>query len=129
VAKACSTQIRTTVWAQSQADNSGHDGDDAQRSATAASDLHRQGDDHEAVCRKPIEIGEVFECGNLLGEQDLVRLEMGGLAEVDARCIEADAVDRSVVNKPPGRFGERPMVQCPAESAAISTPGYRLRQG
>ena len=43
-----------------------HNGDDTQRSAAAAFDLHRKSDQKEVLRRELIEVGEVLECGHIL---------------------------------------------------------------
>ena len=51
---------------------SGHKSHDAQRPAASAGDLHRKADDHKAGRREPVEVGEVFERGDLRSEERLV---------------------------------------------------------
>src|SRR5215471_5355418 len=58
--------------------------DNAQRTAAATFDLHRQSNDVCSCRRELIERGDVFECGNVFREQNAVALEEGGLAKVDA---------------------------------------------
>ena len=53
----------------------GYPRDDAQRTAAAAFDLHRQRDDVSAGCRQLVEGGDVLECGDVFLEQDAVALE------------------------------------------------------
>ena len=50
---------------------------DAHRRATAALDLHGQSDDLGAFAWQPVEVGHVFEHGDVFVRQDAVRFEVG----------------------------------------------------
>ena len=78
-----------------------------QRAAAAALDLHREGDDLEAVLGQPAEAGDVLEHGHLRRAEHAVGLEGRRLPAVDARRVDADRLDRALLHQPLRRLRAR----------------------
>src|SRR5687767_5444083 len=80
-------------------------GDDPQRGAAAALDLHRQSHDVKRIYRKLVQVRDIFERRNVVRHQRHVTFEKCRLTIVDACGVDADRVDLTVFDEPPRRIG------------------------
>ena len=82
-------------------------GDNAERAAAPAPNLHWQGHEKERW-RDLVEVGNVLEHGNVVFTQCNVAFELGRLAEIDARRVDSHGLDSALLDKPSSGLGLEP---------------------